>query len=145
MKPTKHATTNFRMAVPFLDAVDASPDGHRKFLADGYMPLTMEDLGYTFHDRKVYSITHYGEQNGDLMRDPDMTIAVDRQAGTVEPLTWQNDYMGRYSEVYVTGDDGRELYRPRLRTELDRFLWMWLKNIGEQKFSPDVYEGGEDN
>ena len=145
MKPTRHATTNYRMIRPFLDVVDASPEHHRKFLSGGYMPLTMESLGYTFHDCKVYSITHYGEMNGDLMRDPDMTVAVDSQAGTVEPLTWQNDYMGRYSEVYTSSADGRELYRPRLRTELDRFLWQWLKNIGEQKFSPDVYEGGEDN
>lgn len=142
MKPTKHATTNFRMVCPFLDAVDASPDGHRKFLSCGYMPLAVENLGYTFHGRKVYSITHYGEMNGDLMRDPDMTIAVDYQAGTVEPLTYQNDYMGRYSEVYIT-EGGREMYRPRLRIDLDQFLWQWLKNIGEQEFSPNIYEGSE--
>lgn len=143
MKPTKHATTNYRMIQPFLAATDASPERTRRFLSGGYMPLVVEYLGYTFHGGKVYSVTHYGEQNGDAMRDPDMTISVDHKAGTVDPLTFQNDYMGLYQEVYLTGDDGRERYRPGLRTELDGFLWQWLKNIAEQGFSPDVYQPDE--
>lgn len=145
MKPTKHARTNYRMISPFLKVVDESPDGHRKFLSDGYMPLVVENMGYTFHGCKVYSVTHYGELNGDLMRDPDMTVAVDHQAGTVDPLTWQNDYIGRCSEVYDTDANGREVYRPRLRTDLDRFFWQWLKNIQMQRFSPDVYDGCEED
>jgi len=143
MKPTKHATTNYRMIQPFLTATDASPERSRRFLSGGYMPLSVENLGYTFHGGKVYSITHYGQQNGDMMRDPDMTISVDHKAGTVDPLTYQNDYMGLYQEVYIT-DGPREKYRPGLRTELDRFLWQWLKNIQEQQFSPDVYERDAD-
>ena len=67
MKPTKHASTNFRMIRPFLDAVDASPDEHRRFLSGEYMPLSVESLGYTIHGGKVYSLTHYGEQNGDAL------------------------------------------------------------------------------
>ena len=143
MKPTKHATTNYRMIRPFLDAVDASPEHSRRFLSGAYMPLSMEYLGYTFRGGKVYAIAHYGEQNGDMMRDPDMTISIDHKAGTVDPLTYQNDYMGQYSEVYGTSDDGRETYRPQLRADLDRFLWQWLKNIQDQQFSPDVYEPDE--
>jgi hypothetical protein len=144
MKPTKHAKTNFRMIQPFLTATDASPEHSRKFLSGAYMPLCVENLGYTFHGGTVYSIAHYGKQNGDMMRDPDMTISVDHEAWTVDPLTWQNDYMSKYSEVYCTSD-GREAYRPKLRADLDRFLWQWLRNILEQKFSPDVYEPDEDD
>ena len=144
MKPTRHAATNYRMIRPFLDVVDAGPERSRRFLSGAYMPLSMENLGYTFHGREVYSIAHYGEQNGDLMRDPDMTVAVDHKAGTVDPLTWQNDYMGKYFEVYGTDEDGREVYRSRLRADLDRFLWQWLKNIQEQRFSPDAYERDEE-
>lgn len=143
MKPTKHATTNFRMIRPFLDAVDESEDGSRRFLSGAYMPLCVESLGYNFRGCPVYSIAHYGEQNGDPMRDPDMTIAINRAAGTVDPLTYQNDYMGKYSQVYDVSDDGREVCRPWLRVDLDRFLWQWLKNIREQKFSPDVYDHGQ--
>ena len=36
----------------------------------GYMDLCIEALGYNDHEgRPVYSVAHYGEQNGDLMRD----------------------------------------------------------------------------
>ena len=143
MKPARHARTNYRMVRPFLEVVDASPERSRRFLSGEYMPLSMENLGYAFHGCKVYSIAHYGKQNGDLMRDPDMTVAVDHRAGTVDPLTWQNDYMGKHLEVYDTNDDGGEVYRPRLRADLDRFLYQWLKNIQEQRFSPDVYEHSE--
>ena len=140
MKPTKHASTNYRMIHPFLDAVDASPDKHRRFLSGGFMPLSVESLGYTIHGGKVYTLAHYGEQNGDAMRDPEMTISVDREAGTVDPLTFQNDYMGMYQEVYGENDAGHETYRPKLRTDLDAFLWQWLKNLQNQQFSPNVYE-----
>lgn len=132
LKATKHATTNYRMLKPFLDTVDAN-NGHVKFLSDGYMPLSVEFLYKQSDGRKVYSMMHFTTQNGDLMRDPDMTFAVDTTAGTVEPLTYQNDFMGMYQEVYT--DDGKR-YRPRLRTDLDHFLWQWLKNIKEQEFSP---------
>lgn len=136
MTPTKHATTNFRMIRPFLDEADRSPEGYRRFTADGYMPLSVESLGYIAHGGHVYSMTHYGEQNGDLMADPDMMIAVNFERGTVEPLTYQNDYLGKYEEVYL--DDGR--YSPSLRTDLDAFLWFWIKNIHAQGFDPHVYE-----
>lgn len=46
---------------------------------------------------------------------------------------YQNDFMGMYQEVYV--NDGKQ-YRPKLRADLDQFLWQWLKNIQEQEFNP---------
>lgn len=123
LKPTKHATTNYRMLKPYLDAADAH-GWHARFLSGELMPLVVENLGYTVHGGTVYAVTHYGEQNGDLMRDPDMTLSVNRKAGTVDPLSFQNDYMGMYQEVY---DMSRGTYKPQLRTDLDGFLWQWLK------------------
>lgn len=143
LKPTKHATTNFRMLRPYLDAADAH-DGHARFASGELMPLVVENLGYTVHGGTVYAVTHYGEQNGDLMRDPDMTLSVNRKAGTVDPLSFQNDYMGMYQEVY---DMSRGTYKPQLRTDLDGFLWQWLKegilpsydpaNIDRSRDEPD--------
>ena len=132
MRPTKHARTNYRKLAPFLETVNAN-GGHFKFTAPGYMPLSIESLGYSHNGGNVYSMMHFATQNGDLMRDPDMTFAVDAAAGTVDPLTFQNDFMGMYQEVYT--EDGQR-YRPRLRTDLDNFLWQWLKNLREQKFDP---------
>jgi len=46
------------------------------------------------------SIAHYYEQNGDLMRDPEMTFAVDNKKQTLTPLTYTQDNMGLYQDVY---------------------------------------------
>ena len=51
-------------------------------------------------------------------------------------MTWRNDYLGRLDEVYKHNAAGQLLYSQRLRTSLDEFLWMWLKNIKEQGFDP---------
>ena len=131
MKPTKHATTNYRMLKPFLDGLAGRT--HRRYESGGYMPLVVEAL-YDDGDCKVYSLTHYGEQNGDAMRDPDMELRVNHTAGTVEPLTFRNDYMGLFQEVYITRG-GKLLYSKRLRADLDEFLWQWLKNIQDQGFA----------
>ncbi len=133
LKAPKHATTNFRAILPYLNAADKN-EGHIKLESSGYMPLVVENLYFTdFDGREVYSISHYGEQNGDLMADPDMEIAVDKEKGTVYPRTFRNDYMGIMQEVFIF-KNGKTLYSHRLLTDLDDFLWHWLKNIKDQGF-----------
>ena len=134
MKPTKHATTNYKRLLPLIDGLGEAD--HRRYEAPGFMPLVCERL-YQDGATTFYSLTHYGEQNGDAMADPDMQIRVDPAAGTVEPLTFQNDYMGIYQEVYITRN-GQRLYSPSLRTSLDDFLWHWLQNIHAQGFLEGV-------
>lgn len=142
MKPTKHATTNYRMLKPLIDGMSAHGENnhYRKYESDGFMPLVIEAISADENGRTVFSLTHYGEQNGDLMADPDMMIKVDHAAGTVEPLTFQNDYMGIYQQVYIERD-GKRLYSPRLRTSLDDFLWHWLKNIEMQGYLENSQKG----
>ena len=135
MKPTKHATTNFRMLKPFLDGLAGKE--HRRYYSGEYMPLVVEYIAGNDGFPKIFSLTHYGEQNGDAMRDPDMELKVDFEAGTVEPLTFRNDYMGIFQEVYIFRN-GQQLYSKRLRSELDDFLWHWLKNIHDQGFAKNI-------
>jgi len=120
--------------------VNASEDHYNKFLAGGYMPLCIERLGYRVHGLPVYSMTHYGEQNGDLMRDPDITFTVDQKNGLIDPLSYQNDYAGTFHEVYDTNENGEEVYRPRWRKDIDDFLKIWTTNIYDQGFTPDACE-----
>lgn len=134
MKPTKHATTNYKRIKPFIDGLRGQE--HRRYTAPGFMDLVLERL-YDTDGGTVYSLTHYGEQNGDMMADPDMELKVDASTGTVEPLTWQNDYIGRYDQVYITRN-GQRLYSPRLRASLDDFLWHWLQNIEAQGFARSI-------
>ena len=134
MTPTRFASCNYKRLLPFIQGM-GEDDDHRRYEAPGYMPFTVEYLHYADrHGHPVYSLTHYGEQNGDLMADPDMTIAVDPDAGTVEPLTFRNDYMGVDQQVYIRAANGQLLYSRRLRSELDDFLRQWLKNLAEQGF-----------
>jgi len=132
MKYPAHAETNFRRVAPFLAAANAN-GGHIRLEHADYMPFVVENLDDTDENGfPLYSLTHYGELNGDAMADPDMTISVDFERGAVIPRTFQNDYMGVYQEVFT--EDGR--YRPRLLADLDSFLAVWLKNLAAQGFDP---------
>lgn len=136
MKPTKHATTNYRRIAKLIEGMGPCSDYRRFTAGECMMPLVIEFLHYSdYKGRPVYSMTHYYEQNGDLMRDPDMQIAIDAEAGTVEPLTFQQDgWPFLYQEVYKTQADGKLTYSPSLRASLDDFLWHWLQNIESQRY-----------
>jgi len=54
------------------------------------------------------SVAHYGEQNGDLMRDPEMCFELSKPIGTkltLEAFYWRNDYLGveQWSRSIVRG------------------------------------------
>ena len=133
IKKTKHSTTNYRALKPFIDAVRQA-GGHKHFTAGGFMDLVIEDLYFTDHEgNKVFSISHYGEQNGDLMADPDMEFSINEKEGRITPRTFRNDYLGLYQEVFRT-INGKLMYSQRLLTDLDAFLWQWLNNIDMQGF-----------
>lgn len=59
---------------------------------DGYMPLSIEAIGTSADGNRLISICHYGEQNGDLMRDPEMIFELYGygEASAAEPLSFQN-------------------------------------------------------
>lgn len=133
----RSAGANYKRLAAFLVAVDATPDNHFTFHAGGYMPLSLEYL-YDAMGGRVYSLMHYYTQNGDLMRDPDMTFVVSHDEQKIIPLTYQQDGCPfspcgtLYQEVF----DGPDRYRPGLLRELDSFLALWTKNILHQGFDP---------
>ena len=91
MNKLRHATTNYKALYPFIIGMN-DENNDRKFTSGEYMPLVIEWIYCNdYKGRPIFSIAHYGEQNGDLMRDPEMTIAIDFEASTVEPMTWRND------------------------------------------------------
>lgn len=106
-------------------------DEHRKIEVSGYMPLSLEWIA-----EDQISICHYGEQNGDLMRDPDIVFELANGRTTAEPLSFRNDYMGLYQEVYdYAEDDGRKIrVRPKLKADLRAFASQWFSNLRQQGF-----------
>ncbi len=98
-----------------------------------YMRLVIEYIGTGPRDLPLVSVCHYGEQNGDLMRDPDMTFELAAD-GRWLPVSFRNDYVGKDEEAIWQDEKGTVLVRPRLVTELQSFARTWDKNIGEQGF-----------
>ena len=92
----------------------------------GMMPLHLEWI-----DTDVIAVSHTYTVNGDLMRDPEMTFRMDREKGTLEPLTFQQDgSIQIYQQVYP--EPGRWI--PKLRNDLNTFAQQWLKNISQQGY-----------
>lgn len=69
-----------------------------------YMPVAVERVGTIVSHGPVVSVAHYGEQNGDLMADPEMTFTI--IDGKVYPISYRNDYIGTYQEVLDVDDRG---------------------------------------
>ena len=107
---------------------------------DGYMPLSIEAIGTSADGNRLISLCHYGEQNGDLMRDPEMVFEVHATTAAAEPLSFQNDYMGVFQEVYRYDVAGQKTHvNTRLKAELKSFARTWFTNLKEQGFlSPEA-------
>jgi uncharacterized protein YqiB (DUF1249 family) len=95
---------------------------YMKFVSSGLMPLNVDKLTYD-----TIALAHNGKQNGDVMADPDMEVRIYPDLKMAEALTFRNDYMGIYQEVYP--EPGK--YYPKLKKELNEFLNNWLKTMIE--------------
>lgn len=107
----------------------------------GYMPLSVENIGHSAEGNRLVSICHYGEQNGDLMRDPDMVFEFHQwpDALAAEPLSFRNDYMGILQEVYRYNDEGKKTHvNAKLKADLKSFGLTWFHNLKEQGFLGDT-------
>ncbi|MDR3723953.1 MAG: hypothetical protein P4K83_05625 [Terracidiphilus sp.] len=89
----------------------------------------------------VLSVTHYGEQNGDLMRDPEMCFELTNPLGmgwTMTPHYFRNDYIG--VEQYSRSNDGKNyLVHPGLFRQHESFARVWDRNLRTQGFL-DAFE-----
>ena len=62
-----------------------------------YMPVVVEQVMDRTGFTNVYSVAHYGEQNWDLMADPEMTFG--ELDSKFYPLSFRNDYLGFNQDV----------------------------------------------
>lgn len=105
--------------------------------SDGFMPLSIEDIGLSADGQRLIALSHTAEQNGDLMRDPEMVFAIHdwQEFLAAEPLSFRNDFMGIMQEVYRYDDQGKRTHvDPRLKKELKSFATMWFRNLRAQGF-----------
>ena len=106
-------------------------DSKRVAANDSFMAVVVECIGLHAKGR-VFSIAHYGEQNGDLMRDPDVTFLLGRD-GKVHPLSYLNDYVGIEEVAVEFGEGGKLRVVDRKLHELVEFCNGWMKSINEQQ------------
>lgn len=82
------------------------------------------------------SIAHYGEQNGDLMRDPEMCFELAnplRLGWLMTPFYFRNDYLG-VEQVSRTRDAKNYICYPDLFRQHEDFARTWDKNLRAQGF-----------
>lgn len=109
-----------------LDETGVMKASYMRFQSPGLMDLHVDRL-----TGNTISLAHNGLQNGDVMADPDMQVWIHPDHREAEALTFQNDYLGIYQEVYP--EPGK--FNPKLKKDLNEFLADWLKNIIEiQKY-----------
>ena len=103
----------------------------------GYMLLSVEEIGSSGDGYRLVSLCHYGEQNGDLMRDPDIVFLFHNvsDGATAEPVSFRNDYLGIVQEVYRYDKTGRRTHVvPSLKQELTEFAGSWFATLRDQGF-----------
>ena len=85
----------------------------------------------------VVSVAHYGEQNSDPMRDPEMLFEVVEYDG-VAPEFWafyfRNDYAGVEQWSRVRSEGAEVVCLPRRTRDMEEFAKIWDRNLREQGF-----------
>lgn len=108
-----------------LDAFTSNEDYFVKIESQGYMPLSIEKHG------SQIIISHYYEQNGDLVPDPDMEFEVIE--GEWSPVAIQHS-TGHYYRAVEYRDGKRFVSRSQLRDQR-QFARMWARNLLNQRFA----------
>jgi hypothetical protein len=115
------------------------PGDHRKidnqpgiYMAVVVEVINKEPDGYTW-----ISVAHYGKQNGDLMRDPEMIFIRAPITGDYFPSYFRNDYLGfeRESARSEISASGQRLFSGKHRMQEDqaKFANDWMHNIRYQQ------------
>jgi hypothetical protein len=103
-----------------------------------WMRLVIEVLAELGPDGlPVVSVAHYGEENFDLMRDPEIMFQVVIENGgpsDLRPFYFRNDYAGVEQWTRHRSETGGVLGLPRETAELAAFAQTWDKNLRDQGF-----------
>ena len=88
----KQVNEQSKLILEKLWELSKNNNGYFKLDNSVFMPLTIEII-----EKSVISLCHYGELNGDLMRDPEMLFWKD-EYGDYFPFYFRNDYVG-YEDI----------------------------------------------
>jgi hypothetical protein len=120
----KTAIEKILTAHGLLEAFNASESYSVKIENGPYMPLSIEKHGSSI------TVTHYFEQNGDLVPDPDMEFEVLEEEWS--PVAIQHAIGSYYRAVEYR--DGKRFINPRQLRDQKSFARMWAQNLLAQGF-----------
>ena len=123
----KSAARAMRKMISMMD------NGYAKIQkSSSFMAVTIELVGQN-ELGKLFSVAHYAEQNGDLMRDPEVVFILGADE-EFYPVMVQQDFIGKYQDVLEYDETGKiKGWYPRLQADLAAFANFWLKNIKYQQ------------
>jgi len=125
------------IALILMEAGTLDPGFHLHIDNPPWMPLDIEDIEiHGPNGLTAISVAHYGKQNGDPMRDPEMLFEVHREGSEIrlDPYYWRNDYLGieQYSSYR---DDEQKLFTlAGLKRRHEEFARTWDANLREQGY-----------
>ena len=112
------------------------PGFHFKIENECWMALVIEDIQQPGpNGLPSLSVAHYFDQNGDLMRDPEMIFEMSKHADEtiLVPYCWRSDVAGK--EQYSTWiEQGRVYVDAKLKSEHIDFARLWDRNLRAQGF-----------
>ncbi len=117
-----------------------------KLTVKEFMPLCIEkigsDIGTDEGNATLYSLSHYYEQNGDLLRDPEVTfIVIDNRSHPkdytniiIYPASYRQDNVGMNDESIRIEGNRITSFIKTWQYEHCHFATQWLKNIKQQGY-----------
>lgn len=97
---------------------------YSKYLSETYEPLALEKININ-----QISVANYYEQNGDLMRDPEIVFNVDYDNNILTPVEYYNDGLGSANLVETETGTNKAL-----QTDLISFSNTYFDNLKNQGY-----------
>jgi len=111
------------------------PNLYLKIENPPYMALVIEAIGTGPMGLRAISVAHYGEQNGDPMRDPEMCFELGVAEGVhLDPWYWRNDYVAVEQRSRNVVRD-HYVHLIQLHEQHVRFAQTWDDNLRLQGFT----------
>lgn len=109
------------------------PGDHKEIdnASGAFMSVHVEHIG-TCNLGHIFSVAHYYEQNGDLMKDPDM-VFLRGEDGEYYPTEFQQDNLCIYQRAVEFEGGTIKGFSPKLQKDMSVFAGTWMKNIKAQQ------------
>jgi hypothetical protein len=111
-------------------------EAHLRLEQPSYMPLVIEKIA-----KHQVSVSHYFEQNGDLIADPDVVFFTAYGAWIPTEIT---QCFGGFARYVQLSDSGEKItgIAAKGQADLASFCRMWARNLKEQGWLEDGIRSG---